>query len=98
MRVSWISALLALAGCAGATPTRSRDVGSMLGELRRAPPSGQAALAPLVSADRLDRAALIRAVIARNPSVVAMREAWRAALAEVPAAGAVDDPMVSYEI
>ena len=98
MRITWMPALLALAGCAGATTTRSRDYDTMLGELRRAPGGGDAALAQVVSADKLDRAALIRAVIARNPSVAAMREAWRAALAEVPAAGALADPIASYEV
>ena len=98
MRITWMPALLALAGCAGATTSRSRDYDTMLGELRRAPGGGEAALAQVISADKLDRAALIRAVIARNPSITAMREAWRAALAEVPAAGALADPIASYEV
>ncbi len=46
----------------------------------------------------LDRAALVRAVLARNPSVAAAREALRAALAEIPQATALDDPMAGYEL
>ncbi len=92
------AALLALASCAAATTTRSRDYDSMLGELRRAPDAGDAALARVTGADHLERAELVRAVIARNPGVTAMREAWRAALADVGAAGALDDPMVTYEV
>ncbi|MGE5187271.1 MAG: TolC family protein, partial [Acidobacteriota bacterium] len=70
----------------------------MLGELRRAPETGDAALARVTGADHLDRGELVRAVIARNPGITAMREAWRAALADVGAAGAIADPMVTYEL
>ncbi len=44
----------------------------------------------------LDRAALVRAVAARNPTLQAARAAWRAALAEVPQDTAFEDPMLSY--
>lgn len=95
---SWIPALLALAGCAGTTTTRSRDYDALLGELRRTPSDGEAALAHVVEADRLDRRRLIDAVLARNPGLTAMRAAWRAAAAEVRAAGSLADPMVRYEL
>jgi outer membrane protein, heavy metal efflux system len=101
MRMSWIPTLLVCSGCVGAPATRSRDYDTMLGDLRReatARPDGDAAISALVSSNHLDRAALIRAVLARNPGVRAMREAWRAATAEIPAAGVLDDPMVTYEI
>ena len=57
-----------------------------------------AALDAIASADRLERSLLVAAVLERNPSIEAARQAWRAA-AEVPArASALDDPMVSYAI
>ncbi|MBA3394462.1 MAG: TolC family protein [Deltaproteobacteria bacterium] len=46
----------------------------------------------------LDRGAVVASVLARNPSVDAAREALRAALAEIPQASALDDPMVGYEV
>ena len=55
--------------------------------------------AALVGADQhLERGTLIEAVLARNPSVNAARQALRAALAEIPQATALDDPMVGYEL
>lgn len=46
----------------------------------------------------LDRAALVEAVITRNPSVDAARAALRAALSEIEQARAFDDPTLGYEI
>src|SRR2546423_4139850 len=51
---------------------------------------------PFPGAAHLDRAALIRAVIARNPDVAAARAAWRAALARYPEETAIEDPIVSH--
>ena len=45
-------------------------------------------------AAELDRSALIRAVLDRNPSVESARQAWRAALARYRQAGAYEDPML----
>ena len=45
---------------------------------------------------RLDRQSLVRAVLARNPSIEAARASWRAALARYPQETAIDDPMLSY--
>ena len=94
MRMFWMPVLLAWAGCAGALDRR-HDYDTMLGELRRDTPSRADAELP---AGPLDRGALIRAVLARNPGMDAMREAWRAAAADVRRAGALDDPMVTYEV
>ena len=44
----------------------------------------------------LDRAAFIREVLTRNPSIEAARHAWRAALAEHPQVSALPDPTVEY--
>lgn len=46
----------------------------------------------------LDRAALVAAVLARNPSLAAAREGLRASLAEIPQATSLPDPMVGYEL
>src|SRR5262245_32024022 len=53
---------------------------------------------PFAGATHLDRAALVRAVLDRNPDVAASRAAWRAALARYREDTAIDDPMVSYSI
>ena len=100
MRMSWMPALLAVAGCAGSLE-RTHDYDTMLGAMRRddaARPDADAALAAVTSATTLDRTALVRAVLARNPSIGAMRAAWHAAAADVRAAGTLDDPMVTYEV
>ena len=44
----------------------------------------------------LDRAALVAAVLARNPELDAARETWRAAAAGYTGAVALDDPIASY--
>lgn len=46
----------------------------------------------------LERAAFVRAVLHRNPSVEEARLAWRAAVARVHASGAYDDPMVTLDV
>ncbi len=46
----------------------------------------------------LGRAAYIRAVLHRNPSIESARQGWRAAIARVHQAGALEDPMVNVEV
>lgn len=46
----------------------------------------------------LERSSLIEAVIALNPSLEAVRQAWGAMLAKYPQATALDDPVASYEL
>jgi outer membrane protein TolC len=46
----------------------------------------------------LDRASFVRAVLRRNRSIEAARMGWRAALARVRQSGAVEDPMVTFEV
>ncbi|HVR28984.1 MAG TPA: TolC family protein, partial [Thermoanaerobaculia bacterium] len=48
------------------------------------------------SAERLERSVLVAAVLERNPSIEAARQAWRAAVERPAQAAALDDPMVSY--
>jgi outer membrane protein TolC len=44
----------------------------------------------------LQRSAFVRAVLDRNPSLEAARQAWRASLAQYPETSALDDPMLEY--
>ena len=44
----------------------------------------------------LERDALVQAVLERNPTLRAARQAWQAALERVPQATSLDDPMLSY--
>ena len=46
----------------------------------------------------LEREALVRAVLARNPSLESARLAWRAVLAEQRRVTTLDDPFVSYSL
>lgn len=84
-----------VAGCAATPP----HYDTMLGELRRddrAHAGADGKLAALVGGAQLDRGALIAAAVATNRDVEAMRQAWRAAAAEVRAHTSLDDPMASY--
>ena len=101
-----------LAGCAPSNLERRYD--GMLAELRRSAPAPPVGREPdrgagvggvtrdgttlFAGAQHLARAAVVEAVLARNPDVEAARRAWRAAVARVPQATALEDPMLSYEI
>jgi outer membrane protein TolC len=52
----------------------------------------------LVVNGALDRAAIVAAVLARNPDLDAARATWRAAVAAYPSAVAIDDPMARYAV
>src|SRR5258706_12684880 len=95
-----ISALPVLAGCA-ATISSQHDYDAMLGDLRQSDrdrTAHDARVTAAVSAPQMERRVLVEAVLVANPDIEAIRQGWRAALAEVSAAGALDDPMVSYEV
>ena len=53
---------------------------------------------PFVGADRLERAALVEAVLARNPDLAAAEAAVEATRARTRAAGAWEDPTIAYAI
>jgi len=61
-------------------------------------PPAATASDPFAGAERLELAALVEAVLARNPSLDAARQAWRAAAERVPQATAWADPMVAAAI
>jgi len=46
----------------------------------------------------LGRGAYVRAVVHRNPSIEAARSGWRAVVARVRQAGALEDPMVTVQV
>jgi cobalt-zinc-cadmium efflux system outer membrane protein len=97
MRMHVLSALALAAGCGGSLGSVHDQYRAQLDALRRSAPARDDA--PLfVDAKALDRAALIDAALARNPDVESARQGWRAALAEVDAATALDDPMLTYEV
>src|ERR1700759_592846 len=92
-----VSTLLILGACAGPPGLREHD--AMVAALQRlerdrpAPSAGDPALGT-----PLDRAALVAAVLARNPDAEAARPTSRGAVAGHPAAVALADPMLSYEV
>ena len=91
---------LAMAACG--TSATGRGYQEMLGEYDRLgppePDRGDGEGGAVVEGAALDRAALVRAVLESNPDVEAARQAWRAALAEVPQAEALEDPMLEYAV
>ncbi len=46
----------------------------------------------------IDRAAYVRAVLRRNPTIASARQGWREAIARVRQAGSFDDPMIDLSI
>ena len=66
------------------------------GRLAAAPLPAQ--VEPVVSGPHLERDALVAAVLVRNPTLRAARQAWQAALERVPQATSLDDPMLSYSL
>ena len=85
-------------GCAANSRTREDALWREYREVGRARSTQVDGAALFATEQPLDRAAVVAAVLARNPSVDAAREALRAALAEIPQATALDDPMVGYEL
>lgn len=86
---------LTMIGCGGSRHEQRYDeMSAALREARRPQIAFDEAL--FEGAPALDRAALVEAVLARNPSVEAARQAWAAALADYDQATSLDDPMASY--
>lgn len=85
-------------GCVGPDLTRrhheSRQSWQQNGESRGA--DGAAEL--FAETSRLERSALVRAVLRRNPSVQSARWAWRAALERFPQETSLDDPLLGYGV
>jgi outer membrane protein TolC len=91
-------ALLFASGCAGswAPSIREQREAWQRAETRAAEASALAD--PFAGAAALERAALVRAVLERNPTLHAARHAWRAALERAPQEAALDDPMLGFGV
>jgi outer membrane protein TolC len=88
--------LLLLASCAAPPGMREHD--AMVAALRGLERDRPAPATDPGLGSPLDRAALVAAVLARNPDIEAARQTWRAAMAAYPAAVALADPMLTYEL
>jgi outer membrane protein TolC len=90
----------AFAGCVGGAPTRQYD--TLYATVTRAESDHARAAGiddvSLVVGGALDRAAVVAAVLARNPDLDVARATWRAAVAAYPSAIALDDPMARYAL
>ena len=85
-------------GCAGANEQQYEASVSALERVERGRAITEQHAAGLTLGAVLDRAALVRAVLARNPDLEAARQAWRAAIAAYPSATSLEDPMASYDL
>jgi outer membrane protein TolC len=91
-------AALALAGCARPA------LGARLRELEKSFLAGAPASArsddddPFARAPQLERETLVQAVLRRNPSLGAAREAWRAMLERYPQETSLDDPSAGFGV
>jgi len=68
---------------------------------RAAPAAGPSAARdedPFAGTASLDRARVVEAVLRRNPTLEAARQAWRAALARFPQETGLPDPMLAYRV
>jgi len=105
MSIKYLTRLLlgvavGLAGCVDDARVRQHDamyvaVSRAASEQTRAREADDASL---VVNGELDRAAVVTAVLARNPDLAVARASWRAAVAAYPSAVALDDPMASYAL
>jgi cobalt-zinc-cadmium efflux system outer membrane protein len=90
----------ALAGCAGpALDARHREQGRRFAAAEPTPaaPVAQGVAEPALTAlARLEREPLVAEVLKRNPSLEAMRQAWKAALERYPQDTSLDDPRLGY--
>src|SRR5690349_17228549 len=94
---SYLLILITVGACAGAG---AREHDAMLAALQQSERGRPAQLGDDVAlgSGTLDRAALVAAVLARNPDLDAARATWRAAIATYPSATALEDPMLTYEV
>src|SRR5690349_17828868 len=100
-RLFWIGTFLVATGCATTAGSGAYDAERL--RFDRAEPRAQVHGrddGPAGSLDGrvLERAAFVRAVLERNPSIESARQGWRAALARVRQAGVFDDPMVDLGV
>ena len=96
----WSAAVLALAGCADAAAARRYDTLHAAAARAEHDEAGAATLddGGLIVDGALDRAAVVAAVLARNPDLEAARATWRAAVAGYRSSVALEDPMARYAL
>jgi outer membrane protein, heavy metal efflux system len=92
---AWLLVPLAMA-CANSTRYRELSEDWQRGESAAPAADGEDSL--FEGAAVLDRAEVIRQILARNPTVRAARDAWRASLARYPQVTALADPSFSYDL
>lgn len=99
MRTTMVARLLATTSLATGCVSQTTREDALWRELRTSTsaPSTTTAIELLGDTHELDRAALITAVLARNPTVAAAREAARASLTEIRQVTALDDPRLGYD-
>ncbi len=91
-------ALAAATACATASSTRYRNQSDDWQRADAAAPPADAGDRVFEDAPFLERQELIRRVLERNPTLLAGRYAWRAALARYPQVTALDDPRLGYSV
>ncbi|MDH3728486.1 MAG: TolC family protein, partial [Myxococcales bacterium] len=98
----WAGLLAAvwLTGCAHGQRNQINAMEHALKQAAPQPEETEAANALLESEHDgpLEKKELVRAVLARNPSLESARMAWQAVVAQQPQATALSDPMVSYSL
>ena len=88
----------ALPGCVTGLSGRYQ---TLHGELERSQPAlvaSEETEGMFAHAPTLERPALLRAVLKRNPTVRSAQQAWRAALARYPQVVSLDDPTLEYGV
>jgi cobalt-zinc-cadmium efflux system outer membrane protein len=98
--VPWIAGSVQWSGCAHGQHERYERLQSALEEAKRDSTTEALAEEPVAFAPDvpLQREALVRAALERNPNLEAARQAWRAALAEHPQARSLQDTLASYTL
>lgn len=86
--------ILLLPACASSSRVSYDTLASDFQTLEAHQQRGRDAAIGALAGERLERPALIRAVLDRNPGLESVRQAWSAALARYRQAGAWDDPML----
>ncbi len=90
--------LIATMACATAMPTRYKTLTEQWQRSEATGPATDAGDRLFDGAPFLERQALIRRVLERNPTLRAARYAWRAALARYPQVTSLDDPMLGVGV
>jgi len=88
---------LALA-CASPTLTRRYHESQQSWQETQSAPRARGDTELFAREPRLDRQALVREVLRRNPSIRAARWAWKAALERYPQEASLDDPVLGYGV